>query len=576
MEHHDPGGAAPPEATTGEEATGEETGKATGEATIETLTTAQYLAMRLCAERGFAPGTVAEAAPLAEACDLVLTKADGLSCTVVCILDGEANPGRTFELTRDQIVEVGKACLPYSGTMNGTKLPVAIQIWEVGAGATGPEALRRHKAVARALPGRAKVVISGWGIDPPRGEVRTTVVFNGLLYGRPFLTRALREPRLTGPELARRPAAVRRDVGWPWVTFALAALLVGIFAGEVRTSFGGTSGALAPTPLTLVAWGGLLRSLVFEGEWHRLLTCALVHADVLHLLLNGVALIMAGAVLETLLGRAWLLALFVLGALGGSAMSLALNPGDLVSVGASGAIMGMLAAGIFVAQRLPSEAERLRVQMRLLYVLLPSLIPLATRGGGRVDYAGHLGGALVGGALGWLILRTWPRSDELPRFRGVARGVAAAGAAALVLGGALLWGGRAEMRAAAVAVAHDAALIPADELPASDAELVARSDELVARYPRDPRGRLAQAVKRARAGDSAGAQQALRAALAEDQLLREAFVGRGLEISLRHMLATLLLGEQRRAEAAAVVAPVCVAGPGGGAPDDIRALDLCP
>ena len=48
-----------------------------------------------------------------------------------------------------------------------------------------------------------------------------------------------------------------------------------------------------------------------------------------------------------------MMALFVIGALGGSLASLTINPDNIASVGASGAIMGMLAAGIILALRLP-------------------------------------------------------------------------------------------------------------------------------------------------------------------------------------------------------------------------------
>jgi rhomboid protease GluP len=63
---------------------------------------------------------------------------------------------------------------------------------------------------------------------------------------------------------------------------------------------------------------------------------------------------MAGYVLENLAGRAWLVALFVMGGLGGSAISVALNPITLTSVGASGAIMALFAVGLISSFRVSS------------------------------------------------------------------------------------------------------------------------------------------------------------------------------------------------------------------------------
>ena len=60
--------------------------------------------------------------------------------------------------------------------------------------------------------------------------------------------------------------------------------------------------------------------------------------------MNGFCLYLAGRVLETLVGRSWLVVIFLVGALGGSVASLLINPPNLLTVGASGAIMALFAA----------------------------------------------------------------------------------------------------------------------------------------------------------------------------------------------------------------------------------------
>ena len=110
---------------------------------------------------------------------------------------------------------------------------------------------------------------------------------------------------------------------------------------------------------TLFAMGGANSGAILnDGQWYRLLTAALLHADALHLLFNGVALGLAGYLLEALIGPAWLVVLFFLGALGGSLMGLAVNSAEVVSVGASGAVMGLLAAALVASLRLPRGQER--------------------------------------------------------------------------------------------------------------------------------------------------------------------------------------------------------------------------
>src|SRR5208283_6230464 len=96
------------------------------------------------------------------------------------------------------------------------------------------------------------------------------------------------------------------------------------------------------------------KSLVLEdGQWWRLFSAPLLHGGLLHIAFNGIALYFAGAVLENVIGRAWFAGVFAVSAVTGSAMSLLINPDSLISVGASGAIMGLFAAAFVVAYRYP-------------------------------------------------------------------------------------------------------------------------------------------------------------------------------------------------------------------------------
>ena len=189
--------------------------------------------------------------------------------------------------------------------------------------------------------------------------------------------------------------------------------------------------------------------------------------------------------LERLVGRVWFLAVFVIGALGGSLMSLAINPGNLTSVGASGAIMALFAAMFVLGFRLPSGPLRTRAQVGSTRILIPSLLPLATTTAGamQIDYGAHFGGALAGAGLGLLLLRTWPATSRLPSFRQTARAIAVIGVLLVGVGGA----------AAAVRYATYqplAVMIPADQLPKTTAEIRQQGEALVTRYPDDPRSHM--------------------------------------------------------------------------------------
>jgi tetratricopeptide (TPR) repeat protein/membrane associated rhomboid family serine protease len=213
----------------------------------------------------------------------------------------------------------------------------------------------------------------------------------------------------------------------------LAVLVLG-FAAELAFAIEPHSSLLEPGIKTLTALGGLNSELVLEcGEWYRLLSAALLHSGPWHLIVNGIVLFFAGAALERLLGRAWLGTLFVLGAVGGSLMSMALAQPNVVSVGASGAIMALLAAMFVCSWRAPTES-RMALRVVALRFLIPSLIPLgsAAAGGAHIDFGAHLGGALAGAIMGSGLLLIWPVGATRPKLAKAAAVVSAAGLLASV------------------------------------------------------------------------------------------------------------------------------------------------
>ena len=242
---------------------------------------------------------------------------------------------------------------------------------------------------------------------------------------------------------APQPAAVSNKAR-PSFTYALLAVLAFVYGCELV--FGivpGTAGA--PGVETLAVLGGIIGERIWQdGEWWRLFTAPLLHADPMHLAFNAFALWLSGALLERLVGWRWFAAIFAASALGGSLASLAINAPDSVGVGASGGIVGLFAACIVASRHFPEGVVRTRMMIGALQVLIPSLLPiLATGSGHHIDYAAHFGGAVAGGLVSALAVWAWPHARAEPRFGGVA-GVFA-GVCGLVAIGAVwpvmvLWG----------------------------------------------------------------------------------------------------------------------------------------
>ncbi|MBX7096601.1 MAG: rhomboid family intramembrane serine protease [Myxococcaceae bacterium] len=222
-------------------------------------------------------------------------------------------------------------------------------------------------------------------------------------------------PSLLGEPAAPPPAAPIGRGGLPWLTLTTLFVLVVGFLVEVGTSPDPTTGALAASVDTLVLMGGTMRTLVVgDHEWWRVFLAPLLHGDLIHIALNGFALAMAGMLLESLVGRGRWLATWTVGALAGSLASLAVTKENVVSVGASGAVMALLAAVMVVAMRIEGPA-RSQIQVQVARLLVPSLLPIvAVRSGGNIDFGAHFGGAFAGALLGLV----WLKEGALARVVG--------------------------------------------------------------------------------------------------------------------------------------------------------------
>ncbi len=349
-------------------------------------------------------------------------------------------------------------------------------------------------------------------------------------------------------------------------TSAIIALLAAVFVLEMCFNIGPLE-ALSPNIRTLVAFGGLYHPAVSDGEWWRLFSPVLLHGSVMHLLLNCYALLWAGMLLENYIGRIWYLVVFLLGGLGGSLMSLALNPPTLVSVGASGAIMALFGAALATSFHLPADANRKRYQLGLAQVLVFSLLPfLGARHGQHIDISAHLGGAITGGALGGILVLLWPHKGKL-KFQ----------KAGLALS-LVFMAGYAYAEVPVVenykSFVLDSETIPDDQVPKSDEEARKDAKQLLADYPHDPRSHLYMSIVYISANKMTDAERELRAGLAEDQLLQLEFQP-SLKIHMQAVLAMVLLRRGDTAQAKQYAAALCKADDGDTFRKNLMDSHLC-
>lgn len=131
---------------------------------------------------------------------------------------------------------------------------------------------------------------------------------------------------------------------------------------------------------------------VAEGGYYRLITAAFMHRETLHILFNMIMLWLFGRPLEAMLGRGRFLALYLICALGGSTASYLFNAPQVGSLGASGAVIGMVGALLVLERRLKHNTGGVAIYLAIL--LLPGLLIEG------IDWRAHLGGLITGAILG--------------------------------------------------------------------------------------------------------------------------------------------------------------------------------
>ena len=172
----------------------------------------------------------------------------------------------------------------------------------------------------------------------------------------------------------------------PAVTYTLIGVNAAIFLAQMAIGINAVAGD----------WGMWPVGIAVGGEWWRLVSAAFLHGSFLHIAFNMYVLFALGPTLERILGHGRYLTLYVLAALGGGVASYAFSDIRTVSVGASGAIFGLMGA-LVVAGR------RLRYDITQVLILLAINVVIGFFAPG-VDWRAHLGGLVTGAVVAAILV----------------------------------------------------------------------------------------------------------------------------------------------------------------------------
>lgn len=159
--------------------------------------------------------------------------------------------------------------------------------------------------------------------------------------------------------------------------------------------------------------------ILVNKDYIRLISSGFLHNGWLHLIFNMLVLFAFGGILEPLVGGIQLLLIYFVSLIGGNLLALLIHKhhGDYTSVGASGAVNGIVFASIalypdmgigffFLPISIPSWA------FGLAYVIF-SVYGIKAKWGNS-GHAAHLGGALVGMLLAVIMYPEVIRINYLP------------------------------------------------------------------------------------------------------------------------------------------------------------------
>lgn len=170
---------------------------------------------------------------------------------------------------------------------------------------------------------------------------------------------------------------------------------------------------------------------VNNGAVWQVVTAVFTHVAIMHIALNMLSLFFLGPPVTAILGRARFLAIYLLSGFAGSVTVLYLSNPHGQTLGASGAIFGLMGAFLVIARKLQGNASQ------ILFWLGINLVFTFTAPG--ISWQGHIGG-LIGGALATAIFVAVPRGPKRSLIQWSALGVLALVLTVLVLVKVQSWG----------------------------------------------------------------------------------------------------------------------------------------
>jgi len=158
-------------------------------------------------------------------------------------------------------------------------------------------------------------------------------------------------------------------------------------------------GFLQVRPEDLINWGGNYGPRLEGLGLLRLFTCQFVHSGIMHLVNNMYGLILVGLFLAPAIGSWQMIVCYLVCGLGGSIAGAWAHP-NIVSVGASGAILGLLGIALTLALLRDSRVAAMRPALMTNLAIFSAFVLIMGGRSAGIDNVAHLGGFATGVVMG--------------------------------------------------------------------------------------------------------------------------------------------------------------------------------
>jgi membrane associated rhomboid family serine protease len=138
---------------------------------------------------------------------------------------------------------------------------------------------------------------------------------------------------------------------------------------------------------------------VADGDWYRLVTAMFLHGGLIHLAFNMLALWWLGSIVEQAIGTLRFLLVYLVSGLAGSAGALLMTDPLAITVGASGAIYGIMGALLILEYMQTGSLAGQAMTLIVINLALTFAIP-------NISIGGHLGGLAGGIAATYALAQT--------------------------------------------------------------------------------------------------------------------------------------------------------------------------